>query len=61
MPDTQDLLSLEQRLVSEWDRRANKTVADPETEGERRDWNPYQSPWVEGTYFENESVSYFPT
>jgi hypothetical protein len=61
MPDTQDLLSLEQRLVSEWDRGANEAVADPETEGERRDWNPYQSPWVEGTYFENESVSYFPT
>jgi len=58
MPDTQDLLSLEQRLVSEWD-RGDKTVADTEKEGERRDWNPYQSPWVEGTFFDNESVSYF--
>jgi len=56
MPDTQDLLSAEQSLVSEWDKERN-AVVDPQTEGETRDWNPYQSPWVEGTFFENESVS----
>jgi hypothetical protein len=60
MPDTQDLLSLEQSLVSEWD-MGNKTVADAQTKGDRRDWNPYRSPWVEGTFFENESVSHFPS
>ena len=56
MPDTQDLLSAEQSLVSEWDKERS-AVVDPQTEGERRDWNPYQSPWVEGTFYENESVS----
>jgi hypothetical protein len=60
MPDTQDLLSAEQSLESE-SNKEKKSLADPPIEGERRNWNPYPSPWVEGTYFENESVSYFPS
>jgi len=58
MPDTQDLLSAEHSLESESIKPKN-SLAVPPTEGERRNWNPHLSPWVEGTFFENESVSYF--
>ena len=56
MPDTQDLLSAEQSLESESSKQ-KEPLAVPPIEGERRNWNPHLSPWVEGTFFENESVS----
>lgn len=57
MPDTQDLLSAQQSLESNAS-KVKKPSPNTQAEGERKDWKVYQSPWVEGTFFPNESVSY---
>jgi hypothetical protein len=56
MPDTQDLLSAEQSLESP-SSKVTKPLSDPQKEGKVRNDDAFGSPWVEGVFYANESVS----